>query len=110
MSSRHITKLVCIFILSLDGISLTNQLSKTTSPPSSIRGGRLDKLSGAPCLSLCLFCRMKALSEPVYTQKEADMAAGMGSYSLPPAPLETTTNSPAVCMEEMASLSVNDDT
>ena len=29
-----------------------------------------------------MFCRMQALKEPVYTQKEADMAAGMGNYVL----------------------------
>ena len=28
------------------------------------------------------------MSEPVYTQKEAEMAAGIGSYILPPPPLE----------------------
>ena len=28
------------------------------------------------------FYRMQALKEPVYTQKEADMAAGMGNYVL----------------------------
>ena len=29
-----------------------------------------------------LSCRMQALKEPIYTQKEAEMAAGMGSYVL----------------------------
>ena len=36
---------------------------------------------------VCDFCvhlhyRLQALKEPVYTQKEADMAAGMGNYVL----------------------------
>jgi hypothetical protein len=31
---------------------------------------------------------MSALKEPVYTHKEAEMAAGIGSYVLPAAPLE----------------------
>ena len=28
----------------------------------------------------CLHCRLHALKEPVYSQKEAEMAAGMGNY------------------------------
>ena len=33
-------------------------------------------------LLLIYFGRMQALKEPVYTQREAEMAAGMGSYVL----------------------------
>ena len=33
------------------------------------------------------------MSEPVYTQKEAEMAAGIGSYILPPPPLEAKMKS-----------------
>ncbi len=35
---------------------------------------------------LCVY-RMKALQEPVYTQREADMAAGMGHFQLAAPPL-----------------------
>ena len=35
---------------------------------------------------MCVY-RMKALKEPVYTQREADMAAGMGQFQLPVPPL-----------------------
>ncbi len=31
-------------------------------------------------LYTCVVCRLCALKEPVYSQKEAEMAAGMGSY------------------------------
>ena len=32
--------------------------------------------------------RLHALKEPVYTQRESEMAAGIGNYILPAAPLE----------------------
>lgn len=32
--------------------------------------------------------RLSALRKPVYTHKEAEMAAGMGHYILPPPPLD----------------------
>lgn len=33
---------------------------------------------------LFLYGRLHALREPVYTQREAEMAAGQGSYHIPP--------------------------
>ena len=37
--------------------------------------------------------RLKALREPVYTHKEAEMAAGVGKYQLPPPPLKPKARS-----------------
>lgn len=48
------------------------------------------------CLIVSLFlyslARLKSLKEPIYTQQEAEAAAGMGNYSLstPPALVEVT--------------------
>lgn len=35
-------------------------------------------------------CRLKALREPVYTHKEAEMAAGIGQFKLPAPPLTSS--------------------
>lgn len=41
---------------------------------------------------MCSLARLKTLKEPIYTQHEAEAAAGMGNYSLstPPAVVEVT--------------------
>lgn len=39
---------------------------------------------------------MTSLREPVYTQKEAEMAAGMGHYILPPPPLDMGMKQPGM--------------
>lgn len=46
----------------------------------------------ASLLYLDTFTRLKTLKEPIYTQEEAEAAAGMGNYSLstPPAFVEVT--------------------
>lgn len=48
---------------------------------------------------LLLLCRLQALKEPAYSQKEAEMAAGMGNYILK-APDVSLTD---VCMKETPS-------
>ena len=47
---------------------------------------------------LDILARLQALKEPAYSQKEAEMAAGMGNYILK-APSVAVTD---ICMEETA--------
>ena len=42
------------------------------------------------------YFRLTALREPVYTQKEAEMAAGMGHYILPSPPLDVGMKQPGM--------------
>ena len=45
-------------------------------------GGGYTYLCTVACFCACSSFRLKALKEPVYSQKEAEAAAGMGNYVL----------------------------
>ena len=50
------------------------------------------------CVFSCFVARLSALKEPVYSQKEADMAAGMGNYIIRSPDSQVDGNSDSAAM------------
>lgn len=81
---------------------------KCTLRTSCIKEGKEKVISGVArwtCVTLYVMylfpCRVKALKEPVYSQHEADQAAGMGSYVVPAPPILESSDKPrAMEMEQ----------
>ena len=55
-------------------------------------------------ISICVFCRLKALAVEPYSQAEAERASGMGSYVAPkPVPVKTQDISSEMDLEDRTS-------
>ena len=52
------------------------------------------------CTDFVLSCRLKELAEPAYTQREAEAAAGMGSYTMDTQAVRATKVARAEVMDE----------